>query len=175
MALNIKCFSPAGKSTVELLPGNYNFSIYADGGLETGDVRLGNKSSALVLKLDKGIIKITNSYQANLYITLVGPRTYTFWAGPGISSKEVRQGSYTYSFSVDGNEVKGSLSVRKNGANLKLKPPKGGNCDKSYPTVCIPSPPPDLDCGDIKFRRFQVVGNDPHHFDGDHDGIGCEW
>lgn len=48
------------------------------------------------------------------------------------------------------------------------------NCDPSYPTVCIPSPPPDLDCGEISHRRFQVVGSDPHGFDGDNDGIGCE-
>jgi hypothetical protein len=50
----------------------------------------------------------------------------------------------------------------------------GGSCDPSYPTVCIPSPPPDLDCGDISYTNFKVVGADPHHFDGDHDGTGCE-
>jgi micrococcal nuclease len=44
----------------------------------------------------------------------------------------------------------------------------------SYPTVCIPPPPPDLDCGEIPYRRFPVTGADPHRFDGDHDGIGCE-
>lgn len=49
------------------------------------------------------------------------------------------------------------------------------NCHPSYPTVCIPPPPPDLDCGDIPYRRFPVVGSDPHWFDGDGDGIGCEW
>ena len=49
-----------------------------------------------------------------------------------------------------------------------------GNCDPAYPTVCIPSPPPDLDCKDISYRRFQVLSPDPHNFDGDHDGIGCE-
>ena len=48
------------------------------------------------------------------------------------------------------------------------------NCDPSYPTVCIPKYPPDLDCGEISFRRFQVTGSDPHGFDGDNDGIGCE-
>jgi micrococcal nuclease len=53
-------------------------------------------------------------------------------------------------------------------------PGGGGNCDPAYPEVCIPSPPPDLDCGDIPFRRFKVLPPDPHHFDGDHDGIGCE-
>jgi hypothetical protein len=51
--------------------------------------------------------------------------------------------------------------------------PRGG-CHPSYPTVCIPPPPPDLDCGDIPYRRFTVVGSDPHGFDRDNDGIGCE-
>lgn len=49
------------------------------------------------------------------------------------------------------------------------------NCDRqSYPDVCIPPYPPDLDCGDIPFRRFTVRPPDPHGFDGDADGIGCE-
>ena len=47
-------------------------------------------------------------------------------------------------------------------------------CDPSYPDVCIPPPPPDLDCSDIPYRNFRVVGRDPHHFDGNHNGIGCE-
>lgn len=50
----------------------------------------------------------------------------------------------------------------------------GGNCDPSYPSVCIPPPPPDLDCKDISYRRFTVLSPDPHGFDGDFDGIGCE-
>jgi micrococcal nuclease len=50
----------------------------------------------------------------------------------------------------------------------------GGQCDPSYPTVCIPPPPPDLDCADIAYRRFKVLPPDPHHFDGDHNGLGCE-
>jgi micrococcal nuclease len=47
-------------------------------------------------------------------------------------------------------------------------------CDPSYVGVCIPPPPPDLDCGDIPHRRFRVIGSDPHGFDRDKDGIGCE-
>ena len=54
----------------------------------------------------------------------------------------------------------------------------GGKCAASYPTVCIPPPPPDLDCGDIPYRNFRVrwdvADPDPHRFDGDHDGVGCE-
>jgi micrococcal nuclease len=52
------------------------------------------------------------------------------------------------------------------------------NCAASYPDVCIPPPPPDLDCGQISYRNFRVIYNvpspDPHRFDGDRDGIGCE-
>ena len=56
--------------------------------------------------------------------------------------------------------------------------PSNGNCAASYPTVCIPPPPPDLNCGDISYRRFTVLWNvpapDPHHFDSNKDGVGCE-
>jgi hypothetical protein len=52
--------------------------------------------------------------------------------------------------------------------------PPAGNCDPAYPSVCIPPPPPDLDCGEISFRNFTVLPPDPHGFDGDNDGIGCE-
>ena len=54
------------------------------------------------------------------------------------------------------------------------KPTTSANCDPSYPTVCIPPYPPDLDCGDISYRNFVVLEPDPHRFDGDNDGIGCE-
>ena len=57
-------------------------------------------------------------------------------------------------------------------------PPGGGKCAASYPDECIPPPPPDLDCGDIRYRNFRVLWNvadpDPHHFDGNRNGIGCE-
>ncbi len=53
-------------------------------------------------------------------------------------------------------------------------PPPEEDCDPSYPTVCIPPPPPDLDCADIPYRNFVVLPPDPHNFDVDGDGIGCE-
>ena len=52
------------------------------------------------------------------------------------------------------------------------------NCEPSYPGICIAIGSADLDCGEIQWRRFQVrwdVANpDPHRFDGDGDGLGCE-
>ena len=57
-------------------------------------------------------------------------------------------------------------------------PPPRGKCAASYPGVCIPPPPPDLNCPDIPYRNFRVrwdVPNpDPHRFDGNRNGIGCE-
>lgn len=52
--------------------------------------------------------------------------------------------------------------------------PAGGGCDPHYPDVCIAPYPPDLNCGDIPHRRFRVLQPDPHGFDGDQDGVGCE-
>jgi endonuclease YncB( thermonuclease family) len=57
----------------------------------------------------------------------------------------------------------------------------GGNCDPHYPTVCMPPSPPDLDCADLSFRGFQVLHTptastpDPHSFDNNFDGIGCQF
>ena len=50
----------------------------------------------------------------------------------------------------------------------------GRGCDAAYPEVCLPPPPPDLDCRDIPDRRFTVLAPDPHNFDGDFNGVGCE-
>jgi hypothetical protein len=53
-------------------------------------------------------------------------------------------------------------------------PPSAGGCDPSYPGVCIPPAPPDLDCPQVSHRNFSVTGSDPHGFDADNDGLGCE-
>jgi hypothetical protein len=49
-----------------------------------------------------------------------------------------------------------------------------GNCHPAYRSVCIPPPPPDLDCGDVPYDNFEVLPPDPHNFDREGDGLGCE-
>ena len=52
------------------------------------------------------------------------------------------------------------------------------SCDwASYPDFCIPPAweVGDLDCADIAGAWFTVYQPDPHYFDGDYDGYGCEW
>jgi hypothetical protein len=52
--------------------------------------------------------------------------------------------------------------------------PARSACDPGYPSVCIAPAPPDLDCKDVGVSGFVVTGSDPHGFDSDGDGIGCE-
>jgi micrococcal nuclease len=67
-------------------------------------------------------------------------------------------------------------------ANVPAAQPKpeagpSGNCHPSYPDFCIPSPPPDLNCTSPLIagrKNFTVRQPDPHRFDADHDGVGCE-
>ena len=56
-------------------------------------------------------------------------------------------------------------------------------CDPNYVNLCIPTPPPDLDCAEVRVmlraQGLTVVellpgGSDPHRLDGDGDGRGCE-
>ncbi|HJU34941.1 MAG TPA: hypothetical protein VJ695_07450 [Nitrososphaera sp.] len=57
------------------------------------------------------------------------------------------------------------------------QPAAGENnpCDPSYPNNCIPPPPPQLNCDSPSVpTNFRVAGSDPHGFDADNDGIGCE-
>jgi len=54
-------------------------------------------------------------------------------------------------------------------------PEPSGDCDPSYPDVCIPTYPPELDCPKVGYVNIRVVGSDPHGPDeGGTPGLGCE-
>jgi hypothetical protein len=66
-------------------------------------------------------------------------------------------------------------SQPSNTADILVNGSENNNaCDPSYPGVCIPPRPPDLDCPQISYTNFTVLPPDPHGFDRDGDGIGCE-
>ena len=48
------------------------------------------------------------------------------------------------------------------------------DCSSAYPQKCIPPAPPVLTCKDVGQKNFLVLPPDPHNFDPDGDGIGCE-
>jgi endonuclease YncB( thermonuclease family) len=74
------------------------------------------------------------------------------------------------------NDTSGSLALVVK--DIAAGPPPT-LCDPSYPSVCIPSPPPDLDCNDLPFREFRVRRDvavpDPHRLDQSEDGIACQF
>lgn len=52
---------------------------------------------------------------------------------------------------------------------------KKGQCDKNYSSPCIPVTTRDLDCADVNGPVYVVQkGIDPHGFDADQNGKGCE-
>lgn len=53
-----------------------------------------------------------------------------------------------------------------------VAPAPSSNCDPNY-TPCVPNVSYDLNCPDIGFM-VRVIGSDPHRFDRDKDGYGCE-
>lgn len=61
---------------------------------------------------------------------------------------------------------------------LKPQTPQSATaCHQSYPDFCILSPPPGLNCNSPALqgrRNFTVLPPDPHRFDADKDGVGCE-
>ncbi len=53
-------------------------------------------------------------------------------------------------------------------------PRRSSRCDPSYPDFCVAPRPPDLDCHHVGRQNFTVRPPDPHGFDANRDGIGCE-
>jgi PKD repeat protein len=83
-------------------------------------------------------------------------------------------GNYTVTLTVTdstGRTVSDSIVVTVHERELPVTEER--MCDPSYPGLCIPPPPPDLDCDNISARNFRVLPPDPHRFDDDNDGIGC--
>jgi hypothetical protein len=81
-----------------------------------------------------------------------------------------RQTVYAGTYRVVGGQItRGRLHVVSQTGGAPA-----GACDAAYPDFCIPPPPPDLDCSDVGTGGFTVLPPDPHRFDADHDGVGCE-
>ena len=70
--------------------------------------------------------------------------------------------------------VGGASTVVASGPVVRERADYPPRCDPSYPTICIPADSPDLDCTEIDYAGFKMSGDDPHGFDRDNDGVGCE-
>lgn len=108
--------------------------------------------------LDKGVAQVTT-------VGVTGTKTITYKVtksnGTQISKEEV--GSEVTISPVD--------EVTSVGTYVAPLVPRN-NCDPNY-SPCVPLVSYDLDCPDIGFS-VRVVGSDPHRFDREGDGYGCE-
>lgn len=121
----------------------------------------------------------TSAASATPTPTLMPSQTFisTITDTPTITSIATITNIPTQSFTITSTSTpRPTYTLRPKNTPTMATPSAGGssNCHPSYPGVCIPPPPPELDCKDISYRRFQVIPPDPHNFDGDGDGVGCE-
>ncbi|MDJ0618462.1 MAG: DNA/RNA non-specific endonuclease [Calothrix sp. MO_192.B10] len=70
--------------------------------------------------------------------------------------------------------IEGKKYSVKGNSNRSRKAKRSGKCHPAYPNICIPAPPPYLNCKDIPYKKFKVLPPDPHNFDGNKDGVACE-
>jgi PKD repeat protein len=135
----------------------------------------------------EGVAPATFDFEANL-TGGAEPFTYSWDFGDG-SSEENDDETVEHTFDVAGTynvdltvtdsalqTASDSILITVEEPLLSPTPPipEERVCDPSYPDLCISPPPPNLNCGDLISRDFEVVGSDPHGFDVDNDGIGCE-
>ena len=169
-----ECYSrAAGRELRSLLPDGATVTLEADARLDRVDAY-------------GRLLRYVRRGGANLNLELVRRGAATVWLyqgergryaaqllAAGQAARRARRGLW----GACPNAVWNPLGPATTDGGAAPTPPRGivgGGCDPSYPTVCIPPPPPDLDCSDIDHRRFRVVQPDPHRFDGEGDGIGCE-
>lgn len=79
------------------------------------------------------------------------------WVAPDADSEAYRPGDQA---------VDGEFEEDRRAAN---------GCEPAYPDVCVPPAPPVLTCEQAGVSNVLIdAGGDPHGFDSDYDGIGCE-
>jgi resuscitation-promoting factor RpfB len=101
---------------------------------------------------------------------------------PGVDGAKTVIYSVTYTDGKQTNKVVSSEAVTKPAVAevtaigtyvaAAIAPAPSNNCDPNY-RPCVPRVSYDLDCKDIGMQ-VTVIGSDPHNFDGDGDGAGCE-
>src|SRR5215217_2262445 len=131
----------------------------------------------------EGVAPATFDFEANVTGGTV-PYTYSWDFGDGSVVESGDDETVDHTFDVAGNYTVSATVTDSTGRTVsdsivvavhEREPPatEGRMCDPSYPGLCIPPPPPDLDCDNISARNFRVLQPDPHRFDDDNDGIGC--
>jgi micrococcal nuclease len=122
------------------------------------------------------VVTLTREGAENGYVT-VDYGGVRGWAYADLLGETVGSGqSGTRGVTTVTNETVAPVSMEP--APVSAAPvPVAGECDPSYPDLCIPPAPPYLNCDHVYglgMSHITVYAPDPHDFDNDSDGVGCE-
>lgn len=118
----------AGKNNFVVLKGEYSLSYYACGAQQTKEVNVKKNGGSIKLVCDAPSksnssspqLTVNNKTGASFYLTLTGPKTYTFNIPNGKSNYSVDQGLYDVSYFACGGQQTTTVNVKKKGATLTL-------------------------------------------------------
>jgi PKD repeat protein len=152
-------------STEGAVPATFEFEADITGGTEP-----------YTIVWDLNDDEIAESNEETLVPTFIEPGTHT------IDVVVADDGGQVASDSLEVTVEEGEESpleeqppmVQEEEQLIEEMPEEETSCDSSYPNLCIPPPPPTLACDDVEATNFEVQSPDPHGFDVDNDGIGCE-
>jgi hypothetical protein len=152
-------------STEGAVPATFEFEADITGGAEP-----------YTIVWDLNDDEIAESNEETLVPTFIEPGTHT------IDVVVADDGGQVASDSLEVTVEEGEESplegqppmVQEEEQLIEEMPEEETSCDSSYPNLCIPPPPPTLACDDVEATNFEVQSPDPHGFDVDNDGIGCE-
>ena len=170
-----ECFSRAAKKRLAaLVPVGSTIRLQRDGALDDRD-RYG--------RLLRYVTR--NGVNVNLRLVATGAAAPYFyrgdrgrWAGALLAAsnraKQQRLGLWGACPGAKLDPTRAVDTGRGSPPPRPVTPPSsGGTCDPNYAGTCVPIVSHDLDCGDIS-GPVRVIGADPHRFDGDGNGYGCE-
>ena len=164
---------PENTLTVEIDSNSTEGAVPATFEFEA-DITGGTEPYTIVWDLDDD--EIAESNEETLVPTFIEPGTHT------IDVVVADDGGQVASDSLEVTVEQGEESpmeeqprmVQEEEQLIEEMPEEETSCDSSYPNLCIPPPPPILACDDVEATNFEVQSPDPHGFDVDNDGIGCE-
>ena len=165
---------PENTLTVEIDSNSTEGAVPATFEFEA-DITGGTEPYTIVWDLDDD--EIAESNEETLVPTFIQPGTHTIDVVVADDGGQVASDSLEVT--VEEGEESPPLEeqppmVQEEGQLIEEMPEEETSCDSSYPNLCIPPPPPILACDDVEATNFEVQSPDPHGFDVDNDGIGCE-
>ena len=145
--LNTPMGIAAKKYIQEICPMGSRVTVDEDDGQTQGSYgRMIAKVTCNGVNLNQAIIEKGFGHLSNVYCD---KSEFSDDAWSGCGSPQQKSSSYTSTYSSTSS-----------------------NCDPNY-SGCVPISSRDLDCSDVG-KNIKVTGSDPHGFDRDGDGIGCE-